>query len=99
MSIHLFWKDFTATENRKGPSLSLFGHGQERLKFDFQGECAHYHTMDKHGKDSGRIDFQSVGTELQMEEMKTILYYTSWVQAIHKEVQDACQRNFSEIHF
>lgn len=92
VSFHVFWKDFTSTEDRRGPSLSLFVRGREKLKFDFQGVHAHYHITDDQGRDSGRLPFSSSTLSLQIQEMKTILDPpVEWEDAF----QDACNKIWS----
>jgi len=87
---HVFWKDFSATENRRGPSLSLFVHGEERLKFDFQGDDGHFHRIDEKGVDSGRLPFSSTEIEDQLKEMKTLLQ--EYVVPGEKVLDEACRR-------
>jgi hypothetical protein len=98
---HVFWKDFTRTENQRGPSLSLFVRTREKLKFDFQGIHAHYHVTDEKGVDSGRLPFSS-SSDLndQLEEMKTVLAKTPWTNTPegHTALEDACKKIWILFH-
>ena len=94
VSFHVFWKDFTVTENRRGPSLSVFVHGREKFKFDFQGASAHYHLTDEKGRDSGRLPFSSSSFSLtdHIQEMKTLLAPpVEWEDAL----EHACRKLWS----